>query len=112
MSSGSGKLPAGFAWLAPAAVKALSAEFPAPEGRDKEGKPLTSNPERTTALAIYAALALLSTQQHRGDHTGIEASRLEIAKKAGTSVRTLDSYLRRMERVGLVGVSARRRSAS
>lgn len=102
------KLPNGFAWIAPGAAKTLADEFPSPEGRDDQGKPRTSNPERTTALAIYGALTLLSTQQHRGDHTGIVASRVVIAKKAGTSVKTLDAYLRRMERRGLVLVERRR----
>lgn len=90
----SGKLPPGFAWIARGASDTLLENF--------QGE------ERRTALAIYTALALLSSQQHRGDHVGIEAARPTIAKRAGVQPKTLDRYLRRMEGVGLVIVERRR----
>lgn len=85
-----------FLWISRDAASRLLAAFP-------------GDGERSTAWSIYAALALLSSKQSRGDHQGIEASRREVATTAGVNVRTLDAYVKRMVTAGLVKVDHRRR---
>lgn len=82
-----------FAWVSRAAITQLRASF---EGR-----------ERSTALSIYTALAILSSEQRRATHDGIVATRREIAEVAGVSDRTIDAYGDRLSAAGLLELERR-----
>ncbi len=84
------KLPeTGFAWMGRVVLERLLTTFP-------------NAGERSTALSIYAAVALLAAKQHRVDQHGVQATRRLLATTAGVSVRTLDTYTQRMEVSGLL----------
>lgn len=82
-----------FAWVSRAAIAQLRACF---DGR-----------ERSTALSIYTALAILSSEQRRATHDGIVATRREIADVAGVSDRTIDAYGDRLCAAGLLELERR-----
>ena len=89
-----GKLPP-FAWMGRDVLERLLEAFPAADGR-------------STALSVYAALSLLASEQRLGDQQAIQASRRRVAEAAGVSVRTLDSFTKRLECAGLLRVDRSR----
>ncbi|MBN1527964.1 MAG: hypothetical protein JW895_02825 [Thermoleophilaceae bacterium] len=74
---------------------------------DDNGTLIAANRERTTALAVYAALTL--TANERRERTEFEASRQGLAAVGGTTDRTVDKYVAVFEELGILEVARRPR---
>lgn len=65
----------------------------------RQAFPVEPRGQRTTALAIYAAMCEIANEQRGRD---FNASRALIAEHAGVGVRTLDAYAERLCHAGLI----------
>lgn len=93
-----GRIPP-FSYVTHTALAALHAEF--------EGQ------ERASAMAMYLALAALSSEERaKGNHGEFEATRADLGDVAGVTPKTIERHTPRFERAGLLAVEHRPGRAS